>query len=173
MQAWIYARLESLPGNRCVAWNGQNSLGIENAVIVLTALRLIQTIAMYNELMSSYAPKRNYLQSELRGCQTMLVNKDIGLPYCWSSIQFWAAHALNKKVFAKNLNFLVPRCLQPGGVNLWCFNLRIVFNPIPAGVLENQDMLGGVNLPPPPSKSHVWCPNMTNDTSLESYYALI
>ena len=30
-----------------------------------------------------------------------------------------------------------------------------VFNPIPAGVLENQDMLGGgVNLTPP-SKSHV------------------
>ena len=24
------------------------------------------------------------------------------------------------------------------------------FNPIPAGVLENQDMLGGVNLTPPP-----------------------
>ena len=43
--------------------------------------------------------------------------------------------------------------------------LRI--NPIPAGVLENQDMLGGVNLTPP-SKSHVLCPNMTNDTSLES-----
>ena len=24
-----------------------------------------------------------------------------------------------------------------------------------------------------PSKSHVWCPNMTNDTSLESSYALL
>ena len=24
------------------------------------------------------------------------------------------------------------------------------FNPIPAGVLENQDTLGGVNLTPPP-----------------------
>ena len=41
-------------------------------------------------------------------------------------------------------------------------------NPIPAGVLENQDMLGG-----PPSKSHVLCPNMTNDTSLESSCALL
>ena len=46
-------------------------------------------------------------------------------------------------------------------------------NPIPAGVLENQDMLGGVNLNPPPSKSHVLCPNMTNDTSLESSCALL
>jgi len=46
-------------------------------------------------------------------------------------------------------------------------------NPIPAGVLENQDMLGGVNLTPPPSKSHVLCPNMTNDTSLESFCALL
>ena len=26
---------------------------------------------------------------------------------------------------------------------------------------------------PPPSKSHVWCPNMTNDTSLESSCALL
>ena len=46
-------------------------------------------------------------------------------------------------------------------------------NPIPAEVLENQDMLGGgVNLTPP-SKSHVYCPNMTNDTSLESSCALL
>ena len=36
-----------------------------------------------------------------------------------------------------------------------------LFNPIPAGVLENQD------------KSHVCCPNMTNDTSLESSCALL
>ena len=43
------------------------------------------------------------------------------------------------------------------------------FNPIPAGVLKNQDMLGwgGVNL------THVLCPNMTNDTSLESSCALL
>ena len=27
---------------------------------------------------------------------------------------------------------------------------------------------GGGNLTPPPSKPHVWCPNITNDTSLES-----
>ena len=47
----------------------------------------------------------------------------------------------------------------------------IGFNPISAGVLENQDMLGG-SIWPPPSKSHVWCPNMTNDTSLESSCAL-
>ena len=38
-----------------------------------------------------------------------------------------------------------------------------ILNPIPAGVLENQD----------PSKSHVLCPNMTNDTSLESSRALL
>ena len=31
----------------------------------------------------------------------------------------------------------------------------------------------GVNLTPPPSKSHVWCPNMTNDTSLKSSCALL
>ena len=44
-------------------------------------------------------------------------------------------------------------------------------NPISAGVLENQDMQGGQL--DPPSKSHVGCPNMTNDTSLESYCALL
>ena len=48
------------------------------------------------------------------------------------------------------------------------------FHPIPAGVLENQDMLRGwVNLTPPPSKSHVLCPNMTNDTPLESSCPLL
>ena len=47
------------------------------------------------------------------------------------------------------------------------------FNPIPAGVLENQDTLGGGQLDPPPSKSHVLGPNMTNDTSLESSCALL
>ena len=46
------------------------------------------------------------------------------------------------------------------------------FNPIPAGVLENQDTLGGGQFDPP-SKSHVLCPNMTNDTSLESSCALL
>ena len=47
-----------------------------------------------------------------------------------------------------------------------------LINPIPAGVLENQNMLGGVNLTSP-SKSHILCPNMTNDTSLESSCALL
>ena len=50
--------------------------------------------------------------------------------------------------------------------------IRKWFNPIPAGVLENQDMLGGGQFEPP-SKSHVLCPNMTNDTSLESSCALL
>ena len=45
-------------------------------------------------------------------------------------------------------------------------------NPIPAGVLENQDTLGGGQFDPP-SKSHVLCPNITNDTSLESSCALL
>ena len=45
-------------------------------------------------------------------------------------------------------------------------------NPIPAGVLETQDMLGGGQFDPP-SKSHVLSPNMTNDTSLESSCALL
>ena len=48
----------------------------------------------------------------------------------------------------------------------------LLFNPIPAGVFENQDMLGGGQFDPP-SKSHVLCPNMTKDTSLESSCALI
>jgi len=34
-------------------------------------------------------------------------------------------------------------------------SFSIALNPIPAGVLENQDMLGGGQLDPPPSKSHV------------------
>ena len=43
-----------------------------------------------------------------------------------------------------------------------------IFNPIPPGVLENQDMLGGGNFTPPPL-----CLNMTNDTSLKSSCALL
>ena len=50
---------------------------------------------------------------------------------------------------------------------------KVSVNPIPAGVLENQDILGGGQFDPPPSKSHVLCPNMTNDTSLESSCALL
>ena len=50
---------------------------------------------------------------------------------------------------------------------------QLSVNPISAGVLENQDMLGGGQFDLPPSKSHVWCPNMTNDTSLESSCALL
>ena len=50
--------------------------------------------------------------------------------------------------------------------------LKSTVNPIPAEVLENQDMRGGGQFAPP-SKSYVWCPNMTNDTSLESSYALL
>ena len=51
-------------------------------------------------------------------------------------------------------------------------NCRYI-NPIPARVLENQDTLGGGQFDPPPFKSHVLCPNMTNDTSLESSCALL
>ena len=53
------------------------------------------------------------------------------------------------------------------------FFVLTTFNPIPAGVLENQDTLGGGSIWPPPSKSHVWCPKMTNDTSLESSCTLL
>ncbi len=59
-----------------------------------------------------------------------------------------------------------------------CKSFRLVyefwkqFNPIPARVLENKDTLGGGQFDPP-SKSHVLCPNMTNDTSLESSCALL
>ena len=52
-------------------------------------------------------------------------------------------------------------------------SIVIPLNPIPAGVLENQDTLGGGQFNPPPPKSHVLCPNMTNDTSLESSCALL
>ena len=41
------------------------------------------------------------------------------------------------------------------------------------GYLETRICWGGVNLAPPPSKSHVWCPNTTNDTSLERSCALL
>ena len=41
------------------------------------------------------------------------------------------------------------------------------------GYLKTRKCWGGVNLTPTPSKSHVWCPNMTNDTSLESSCALL
>ena len=40
------------------------------------------------------------------------------------------------------------------------------------GYLKTRICWGGVKLTPP-SKSHVWCPNMTNDTSLESSRPLL
>ena len=43
----------------------------------------------------------------------------------------------------------------------------MIVNPILAGVLENQE------IDPPPPKSYSGCPNMKNDTSLESSYALL
>ena len=55
----------------------------------------------------------------------------------------------------------------------WLQKVWVPLNPIPAGALENPGTLGGVNLTPPPSKSHVLCPNMTNDTSLESSWTLL
>ena len=63
------------------------------------------------------------------------------------------------------------RSMKIFAVEFWQSQLSL--NPISAGVLENQDILGGVNLNPPPSKSNVWCPNITNDTSLESSCALL
>ena len=51
---------------------------------------------------------------------------------------------------------------------------KSVFNPIPAGVLENQDTLGGgSNCPPPPLNPMFDVLNITNDTSLESSCALL
>ena len=62
-------------------------------------------------------------------------------------------------------NLLSSKCGRRLFSNLKCVN------PIPAGVLENQDMLGGGQFDPP-SKSHVLCPNITNE-SLESSCALL
>ena len=57
-------------------------------------------------------------------------------------------------------------------INAIKFSTYGQINPIPAGVLENQDMLqGGGSISQ--SKSHVWCPNMKNNTSLESSCALL
>jgi len=68
---------------------------------------------------------------------------------------------------------ITPRINHPLLVKLiWLGTLLLLFNPIPAGVLETQDMLGG-SICPPPSKSNVLCPNMTSDTSLESSCALL
>ena len=41
------------------------------------------------------------------------------------------------------------------------------------GYLKIRICWGGGQFDPPPSKSHVWCLNMTNDTSLESSCALL
>ena len=41
------------------------------------------------------------------------------------------------------------------------------------GYLKTRICWGGVNLTPSPSKSHVWFPNMTNDTSFKSSCALL
>ena len=42
------------------------------------------------------------------------------------------------------------------------------FNPIPAGVLKNQDTLGGGEQFNPPLNPMLLCPNMTNNTSLKA-----
>ena len=67
----------------------------------------------------------------------------------------------------------------PGGLanirlsfNYYCSKFNFCRSNVSAGVLENQDMLG-VGPFDPPSKSHALCPNMTNDTSLESSCALL
>ena len=39
--------------------------------------------------------------------------------------------------------------------------------------LKTRICWGGESIWPPPSKSHIWCPNMTNDTLLESSCALL
>ena len=41
------------------------------------------------------------------------------------------------------------------------------------GYLKTRICWGRGQYDPPPSKSHVWCPNMKNDTSLESSCALL
>ena len=48
-----------------------------------------------------------------------------------------------------------------------------VFNPFSAGVLENQEMLGGSQFAPPPPLNPIFDVQMTNDTSLESSFALL
>ena len=54
--------------------------------------------------------------------------------------------------------------------NPWSYYLTLSL----LGYLKTRIRLGGGrSIWPPPSKSHVWCPNMTNDTLLESSCALL
>ena len=73
-----------------------------------------------------------YQRSKTSGC------KDITI----------AKQSLRQKLNSFDSNLQIPRWHSGSGLHI------IGFNPIPAGVLENQDMLGGVKLTPP-SKSHV------------------
>ena len=50
--------------------------------------------------------------------------------------------------------------------------MPLCFNPISAGTWKPGYARGGHQFDPP-SKSHVWCPNMTNDTSMERSCALL
>ena len=73
---------------------------------------------------------------------------DISLILDQTTIVYWTCHSLKER--SLEIMFTVPLTLSLLGT----------WKPGYAGT-------------PPPSKSHVWCPNMTNDTSLESSCALL
>ena len=62
------------------------------------------------------------------------------------------------------------RLLYDQGWRRYAFIFILTLSP--QGYLKTRIRWGGVNLTPP-SKSHVLCPNMTNDKSLESSCALL
>ena len=57
------------------------------------------------------------------------------------------------------------------GLDLETLNTILTLTPL--GSLKTRICWGGGQFDPPPSKYHVLCPNMTNDTSLESSCALL
>ena len=91
-------------------------------------------------------------------CQT--IGHDLS-SYISTKTKLLTLNTVIKAVFQYQFRIVLDICLKLG------------FNPIPAGVLENQDVLGGGGQFDPPSKSHVLFPNMTNHTSLESSCALL
>ena len=90
-------------------------------------------------------------------------------------IQLWIEHChLCLEGHLRLEALCLPSCMVLIKTFIILVTPSVGFNPISAGVLETQDMQGGGQFAPPPSsKSHVWCSNMTNDTSLESSCALL
>ena len=121
---------------------------------------------MFNSDYFLYAKKRPYKPSKLLIRKKVLTG--IVVKWAFHLIKGSWTHVLKSILKKRNIsqerwiNSVPCKLMSKAGRN----GLSL------ARVLENQERWVGFNLTLPPSKSNVWSPNMTNNTSLESSNAL-